>query len=145
MCYKTAWHKIPPSCSLHLFLMAKIFQFLTRISIYTFQDDFTLPLASKTTLLGLLSCSWRPSDHDFDFGKCLKIFRILFVTSPKQAAASAFPSVILLTGDQYLLRAPATQASRQAASAWMRNGNGRGKCRITASYSHRKTKASLQH
>lgn len=60
-----------------------------------------LPLTSETSLLGLLS-SRSPSDQDFDLGKCLNILRILFVTNPKQAAAPAFPSVILGAGGRQL-------------------------------------------
>lgn len=62
-----------------------------------------LPLTSNTSLLGLLGRR-SPADQGLDLGKCLKILRILFVTSPKQVAAPAFPSVILGRGGQELSR-----------------------------------------
>lgn len=53
-----------------------------------------LPLTSSTSLLGLLGRR-SPEGQGLDLGKCLKILRILFVTSPKQVAAAAFPPGIL--------------------------------------------------
>lgn len=73
-----------------------------------------LPLTSKTSLLGLLS-NRSPSDQGFDLGKCRKSLRILFVTSPKQAAAPAFPSVILW--ERRLRASQARGAEMQRASA----------------------------
>lgn len=73
-----------------------------------------LPLTSKTSLLGLLS-NRSPSDQGFDLGKCRKSLRILFVTSPKQAAAPAFLSVILW--ERRLRASQAGRAEMQRASA----------------------------